>query len=83
MTGRQPLNQLPLRDALTPQKDEPAGSAWFWGPEDQVWEQGHKLITDVSNVLTMIQLGRLNLQTPERVRAAAAHVRSGTVIPLK
>lgn len=38
MAGRQSVAELPLRDALAPQEDEPAGSAWFWGPEDQVWE---------------------------------------------
>lgn len=40
-------------------------------------------MTDVSHALKSKQLGRLNLQTPERVRAAAAHIRSGKVIPLK
>ena len=31
----------------------------------------------------MMKLGRINLLTPTRVRAAAAEVRSGDIIPLK
>jgi len=82
MAARIPINELPLRDALSPADGAPAGSAWFWGPEDQVCLRKKERSQD-QHKLTSTQLGRLNLLTPERVRAAAAQIRSGKVVPLK
>jgi len=70
--------------------DQYQNSAWFWGADDNVRSHTHiprqlgvpkwcggVFLADRS------QLGRLNLQTEERVREAAKVIKRGKVVPLK
>lgn len=82
--------KFPLRKDLPKIDGAPDGAAWVWGKEDYVGGIAILLRTFILHINTKRtdmsfakQLGRLNLLTPTRVKAAAAEIKTGEIVPLK
>lgn len=71
--------KFPSRNDVPRRADAPPEAAWVWGEDDQVFP----LQRLGAPLLTIRQLGRINLLTPTRVKAAAAQIRTGEKISLK
>ncbi|WEW55863.1 hypothetical protein PRK78_001296 [Emydomyces testavorans] len=70
--------KLPTRKNLPSIPGAPEGAAWVWGKDDYV-----SALDAPQMVNDMDMLGRLNLLTPARVKAAAAaEIKTGELVPL-
>lgn len=72
-------SKFPNRKDVPRRADAPPGAAWVWGEDDQVSSSYHLYVC----LLNPLQLGRINLLTPARVKAAAVEIRTGETISLK
>ena len=71
---------FPSRKDVPRRDDAPENAAWVWGKDDNVCKPiqvAHTMYLQAS------QLGRLNLLTPTRIKAAAAEIKTGEAISLK
>lgn len=71
--------KFPNRKDVPRRADAPRDAAWVWGEDDQVISSSFSC----SAPLTSDQLGRINLLTPTRVKAASAEIKTGETISLK
>lgn len=74
-------DQLLKRSELPKIEGAPDGAAWFWGKEDQV-RQSISVFHD-PNSFHILQHGRLNLLTSDRILKAKEEVKLGHIITLK
>ncbi len=79
-------SKFPSRKELPQLPGAPEGAAWVWGEDDQVlivyktaavYGSGMDLLTKLD------QLGRLNLLTPQRVKASAQEILTGEMVRLE
>ena len=74
---------FPTRKELPEIPGAPPGAAWVWGENDYVRAPCISVPNRVSHTHDRWQLGRLNLLTPTRVKAAAAEIKTGEIVPTK
>lgn len=74
-------HRFPSLKELPSLPNAPEGAAWVWGDDDQVSTEELYFRFQLSDRST--QLGRLNLLTPERVKAAALEITTGEMVRLE